>query len=90
MPNYNQQHQFYAGVDLHARSMYLHIVNAKGKTVFEEDLTAGPDEFLGAVKPYRKNLVVGCECTFAWWAITGSATCAKTNAFPSCLATHST
>ena len=41
MPNYNQQHQFYAGVDLHARSMYLHIVNAKGKTVYEQDLPAG-------------------------------------------------
>jgi hypothetical protein len=67
MPNYNQQHQFYAGVDLHARSMYLHIVNAKGKPVFEGDLPAGPEEFLDAVKPYRKNLVVGCECMFAWY-----------------------
>ena len=42
MPNYNQQHQFYAGVDLHARSMYLHIVNAKGKTVFERELPTWP------------------------------------------------
>jgi transposase len=67
MPNYNQTHQFYAGVDLHARSMFVHVLNAKGKTVFERDLPAEPDAFLDAVKPFRKNLVVGCECMFAWY-----------------------
>jgi len=30
MPNYNQSHQFYAGIDLHARSMFVHILSAKG------------------------------------------------------------
>ena len=40
MPNYNQPHQFYAGVDLHARSMFVHIVSAKGKIVFERNLPA--------------------------------------------------
>jgi len=67
MPNYNQAHQFYGGVDLHARSMFVHVLNAKGKTVFERDLPAEPDAFLGAIKPFRKNLVVGCECMFAWY-----------------------
>jgi len=67
MPNYNKPHQFYAGVDLHARSMFVHVLSAKGKTVFERDLPAEPDAFLDAVKPFRKNLVVGCECMFAWY-----------------------
>jgi len=67
MPNYNKPHQFYAGVDLHARSMFVHILSAKGKTVFERDLPAEPDAFLDAVQPFRKNLVVGCECMFAWY-----------------------
>ena len=67
MPNYNQAHQFYAGVDLHARSMFVHILSAKGKTVFERDLPAEPDAFLDAVQPFRRNLVVGCECMFAWY-----------------------
>ena len=67
MPNYNQAHQFYAGVDLHARSLFVHVLNAKGKTVFERDLPADPDAFLDAVGPFRKNLVVGCECMFAWY-----------------------
>jgi hypothetical protein len=26
MPNYNQPHQFYAGVDLHARSIFVHVL----------------------------------------------------------------
>lgn len=64
---YNEQHQFYCGVDLHARSMFTHILDKKGKTVFEEDLPADPEEFLHAIKPFRKNLVVGCECMFAWY-----------------------
>ena len=67
MPSYNQQHRFYCGVDLHARSMYLHILDHKGKTVFDRDLTADPDAFLGAIKPFRKNIVLGCECMFAWY-----------------------
>jgi transposase len=67
MPNYNKPHQFYAGVDLHARSMFVHVLSHKGKTVFERDLPAEPDAFLNAVQPFRKNLVVGCECMFAWY-----------------------
>ena len=43
MPNYNQPHQFYAGVDLHARSMFVHVLSAKARTVFERDLPAEPD-----------------------------------------------
>ena len=53
MPNYNQPHQFYAGVDLHARSMFVHVLSAKGKAVFERDLPAEPDAFLNAVQPFR-------------------------------------
>src|SRR5262245_43955127 len=64
---YNQPHRFYCGVDLHARSMFVHVLDKKGQTVFEEDLTAGPDEFLHAIQPFRKDLVVGCECMFAWY-----------------------
>jgi transposase len=65
--NYNQPHRFYCGVDLHARSMYVHVLDHKGKTVFEQNLAADPQAFLNAIKPYRKNIVVGCECMFAWY-----------------------
>jgi transposase len=64
---YNQQHRFYCGVDLHARSMFTHVLDAEGKTVFEKDLPAGPEIFRDAIKPFRDGLVVGCECMFAWY-----------------------
>jgi hypothetical protein len=40
---YNQQHRLYCGVDLHARSMFTHVLDAGGTTVFEKNLPAGPD-----------------------------------------------
>ena len=64
---YNTQHPYYCGVDLHARSMFTHILDQEGKTVLERDLPAGPDAFLDAIAPFRQGLVVGCECMFAWY-----------------------
>jgi hypothetical protein len=59
---YTTQHQFYCGVDLHARSMYVHILDADGKTVFDQDLPTSPAAFLEALTPYRQQVVVGAEC----------------------------
>ena len=64
---YNRPHKFYCGVDLHARTTFVHILDHKGKTVFAEDLPANPAAFLAAIQPYRKDLVVGVECMFAWY-----------------------
>ena len=64
---YNTQHPYYCGTDLHARSMFTHILDQEGKTVFERDLPAGPAAFLDAIGPFRQGLVVGCECMFAWY-----------------------
>lgn len=64
---YNQPHAAYCGVDLHARSMYLHVLDAQGQTRFEQNLPARPDTFLDAVAPFQGGLVVGCECMFAWY-----------------------
>jgi len=64
---YTGQHRYYVGMDLHARSLYAHILDDKAKTVFEEDLPASPTAFLDAVKTFRDGLVVGAECMFAWY-----------------------
>ena len=63
---YNLAHSYYGGVDLHARTMFIHILDHQGQTVFERNLAAEPGAFLEAVTPYRQGLVVGCECMFAW------------------------
>jgi hypothetical protein len=64
---YQQSHRFYCGVDLHARSMYLCILDSAGAIVYHQNLAAEPAAFLKAVAPYRDDLVVCCECLFAWY-----------------------
>jgi transposase len=64
---YNQQHRFYGGVDLHARTLSLCILDAKGAIVLQKTIVAGPDAFLQAVAPFRDGLAVACECMFAWY-----------------------
>jgi transposase len=64
---YTGRHRFYAGVDLHARTMFTHVLDAAGKTVFEKDLPTDPAVFLDALAPFRPDLVVGAECMFAWY-----------------------
>src|SRR5262245_6123324 len=59
--------RFYAGVDLHARSLYLVILDRDGQARFSRNLTAAPEPFLHAVAPFRAGLVVGCECMPCWY-----------------------
>ncbi len=39
---YNQSHRFYCGVDLHARTLSVHILDAEGETVFAKTIPASP------------------------------------------------
>ena len=55
---YTKQHQFYCGIDLHARTMYLCILNQEGEILVHRNMPAGPDPFLKTIAPYRENLVV--------------------------------
>ena len=48
---YQQQHRFYCGVDLHARSMHVCIVDAEGQTKVHKNIDAHPDRFLPLVRP---------------------------------------
>jgi transposase len=63
---YTKQHPFYCGIDLHARSMYVCIVNQEGEILVHRNMKAAPDPFLKAVAPYRDGLVVAVECLFTW------------------------
>jgi len=64
---YTQQHQYYCGIDLHARSMYLCILNQAGEVLLHRNLRTTPEAFLHAVAPYRDDLVVAAECMFTWY-----------------------
>jgi transposase len=64
---YTKQHQFYCGIDLHARTMSLCILNQEGEILVHRNMPAGPEPFLKAVAPYRADLVVCVECIFTWY-----------------------
>jgi transposase len=59
--------RFYAGVDLHARNLFLVILDHDGHTRFARSLPAAPDPFLQAVAPLRDGLLVACECMHCWY-----------------------
>ncbi len=64
---YTGQHRYYCGVDLHARTLYLCILDAQGKVCLHRRLRCERESFLQAIKPYRPDLVVGVECIFCWY-----------------------
>jgi len=64
---YTKQHTFYCGIDLHARTMYLCILNQDGEIVLHRNMKAAPEPFLKAIAPYREDLVVCVECIFTWY-----------------------
>ncbi len=49
MKFYTQQHRFYCGIDLHAKRMYICILNAEGTIVYHQNGAAGPEHFLRAI-----------------------------------------
>lgn len=58
---------YYCGIDLHARSMYVCIMDRTGNILFHREMR---DEFsllLAALEPYRPQVVVGVESTFNWY-----------------------
>jgi transposase len=64
---YTKQHKFYCGIDLHARTMYLCILNQEGEVLLHRNMKAAPEPFLKAIAPYREDMVVCVECMFTWY-----------------------
>ena len=64
---YTKQHKFYCGIDLHARTMFICVLDQSGKIRFEKNVHSNPDEFLAAIKPFRRDVVVCVECLFTWY-----------------------
>jgi hypothetical protein len=55
---YTQAHKHYCGIDLHARQMYLCILDAAGSVLLSRNIATMPQAFLAAVKAFRDDLVV--------------------------------
>ncbi len=64
---YTHAHRFYCGIDLHARSLHLCILDKDGSVVYDQNIVARPESLLKALAPFRDDLVVGAECMYAWY-----------------------
>src|SRR6266702_4134715 len=67
MKCYPQQHRFYAGIDLHARTLHLCVLDHAGTIVCDKNLPARPEPLLKALTPFRDDVVLAAECMFAWY-----------------------
>jgi transposase len=67
MKFYTQQHRYYCGIDLHARSMYLCVLDSQGQILLHRNMACSPDSFLKAIAPYREDMAVAVECMFTWY-----------------------
>jgi transposase len=64
---YKAQHKYYCGIDLHARKMYVCIIDREGAVKLHENIKTEPQIFLELVSPYLDDLAVGVECVFCWY-----------------------
>ena len=64
---YNRPHQYYCGIDLHVKTMYVCILDGAGQVLVHRNVLSTPAAFLEVVAPYRMGLVVAAECMFTWY-----------------------
>ena len=64
---YTKTHKHYCGIDLHAKKMFVCILDADGTVLLHRNIATSPEDFLRVIAPFREDLVVGVECMFAWY-----------------------
>ena len=64
------QHPFYCGIALQARTLYVWIMKHAGEIMLHRHMKAAPDLFRKAITPDREGLVGAVEgiCTWYWLA----------------------
>src|SRR5215471_15051981 len=68
MKYYTSTTEFNCGIDLHARQMYVCLMDRSGKKLVHTNIRNNDFSFfLKLVAPYRHDLTVVCECMFGWY-----------------------
>jgi transposase len=68
MKYYTSTTQFNCGIDLHARQMYVCLMDRDGKKLVHTNIKNNDfDFFLKLIEPYKHDLTVCCECMFGWY-----------------------
>ena len=64
---YTKQHKYYCGIDLHARKMYVCILDQLSNVLIHKNIKSTPENFLELIEPYKEDMVVAAECMFTWY-----------------------
>jgi transposase len=68
MKYYTSTTQYNCGIDLHARQMYVCVMDRQGKKLVHTNVKNNDfNFFLKLVQPYRHDLTVCAECMFGWY-----------------------
>jgi transposase len=68
MKYYTSTTQFNCGIDLHARQMYVCLMDRDGKKLVHTNIKNNDfDFFLKLIAPYKHDLTVCAECMFGWY-----------------------
>jgi hypothetical protein len=60
--------EYNCGIDLHARQMYVCVMDRQGKKLVHTNVKDNDFSFfLKLVEPYKHSLTVCCECMFGWY-----------------------
>ena len=64
---YNNMHPYYCGIDLHARILYVCILDQDGEIYVHKEIKSSPEALQALLEPYIGNIVVGVECMHCWY-----------------------
>jgi transposase len=69
MQFYTNQHQYYCGIDLHTKSMYVCILDQAGEILVHKNISTSPQALLRIIEPFLPDVAVTVECIFTWYWI---------------------
>jgi len=74
---YTNQHQYYCGIDLHTKSMYVCVLDQAGKILLHKNIKTNPDSLLKIINPFLPDMALAVECIFTWYWVADF--CAENN-----------
>ncbi|MDD3813490.1 MAG: transposase [Desulfocapsaceae bacterium] len=54
-------------MDLHARKMYVCVLNQQGNVQVHKNIDTNPELYLDLISPYQEDIIVGVECVCCWY-----------------------
>ena len=59
MKFYTKSHRYYCGIDLHARNLYVCILDSEGVICVHKNIKATPEPLLKLIQPYQQDGIGG-------------------------------